>query len=403
MSTAMMQTSAITVGERHRRDLGDIDAMARNISEVGLLQPIAVDPTGTLIDGARRIEAIKRLGWESVPVHVVDIDAIVRGELAANIYRKDFTPSEMVAIAETIERRERELARQRMTLGKISTGSGNGKTRDKVAAPLGVSGRTLERAKQVVHAAAADPGRFGKLKADMDRTGRVNGIFRRLGVIRQEARIRAESPPLPNRGPYRVICADPPWPYDFRREDPSQRGVTPYPQMSLDEIRALQVASLAHGDCVLWLWSTSFHMPHAYQMLQAWGFAPMTLLTWVKDRMGTGTWLRGKTEHCLMAVRGKPLVHLTNQTTVLHAPVRAHSQKPDEFYEMVEKLCPAPRYASLFSRNQRRRWDAHGDEVPAPTPTILRPSSSRYPASLRTLTRRNVTKASQRSPTGTKD
>jgi N6-adenosine-specific RNA methylase IME4 len=77
-----------------------------------------------------------------------------------------------------------------------------------------------------------------------------------------------------------------------------------------------------------------------------------------------GDWLRGQTEHCIMAVRGKPTVVLTNQTTLLHGPVRAHSQKPDEFYELVESLCPAPRYAYLFSREQREGWDMHGDELP---------------------------------------
>jgi N6-adenosine-specific RNA methylase IME4 len=66
-----------------------------------------------------------------------------------------------------------------------------------------------------------------------------------------------------------------------------------------------------------------------------------------------------------MAIRGKPVVTLTNQTTVLHAPVRGHSVKPCEFYELVESLCPAPRYAELFSRQQRPGWDGHGDEAAA--------------------------------------
>ena len=66
-----------------------------------------------------------------------------------------------------------------------------------------------------------------------------------------------------------------------------------------------------------------------------------------------------------MAVRGKPIVTLTNQTTLLHAPVRAHSQKPVEFYDLVELLCPAPRYADLFSRyRHNERWDCHGDQSP---------------------------------------
>jgi N6-adenosine-specific RNA methylase IME4 len=80
--------------------------------------------------------------------------------------------------------------------------------------------------------------------------------------------------------------------------------------------------------------------------------------------MGLGDWLRGQTEHCLMATRGGPVVTLTNQTTALHAPVRAHSQKPEEFYALVESLCPAPRYCELFQRTRRQDWDGHGDEVP---------------------------------------
>ncbi len=60
---------------------------------------------------------------------------------------------------------------------------------------------------------------------------------------------------------------------------------------------------------------------------------------------------------------GKAVVQLTNQSTLLQAPVGAHSQKPEAFYELVEKLCPAPRYAELFARRSRPNWDGHGDEV----------------------------------------
>jgi N6-adenosine-specific RNA methylase IME4 len=109
-------------------------------------------------------------------------------------------------------------------------------------------------------------------------------------------------------------------------------------------------------------------MREAFQALDAWGFQQKTILTWAKDRMGMGDWLRGQTEHCLMAVRGKPIVTLTNQTTLLQGPVRAHSQKPVEFYNFVEKLCPAPRYAELYSRyRHNERWDCHGDEAPLHT------------------------------------
>jgi N6-adenosine-specific RNA methylase IME4 len=60
-------------------------------------------------------------------------------------------------------------------------------------------------------------------------------------------------------------------------------------------------------------------------------------------RTGCGDWLRGPTEHCLMATRGKPVINFINQTAFLMAPVREHSRKPEEFYRLVESLSPGNR------------------------------------------------------------
>jgi ParB family chromosome partitioning protein len=48
---------SVIVGERHRRDLGDLDALAANIKDTGLLRPIVVRRDGTLIAGERRLRA----------------------------------------------------------------------------------------------------------------------------------------------------------------------------------------------------------------------------------------------------------------------------------------------------------------------------------------------------------
>jgi ParB-like chromosome segregation protein Spo0J len=112
-----MPLADIKVGKRHRQEMGDIDPLAASIAaEIGLLHPV-VRSDGTLVVGGRRLAALKRLGWSEVPVRVVDIDAIVLGELAENTYRKDFTPSEMVAIAATVQERQEELARDRQLSG----------------------------------------------------------------------------------------------------------------------------------------------------------------------------------------------------------------------------------------------------------------------------------------------
>ena len=357
----MTAIAAISIGKRHRRDMGDIGALASSITDVGLLHPIVVTNDGVLVAGARRVAACKQLGWTDIPATVVDLAEIVRGEFAENTQRKDFLPSEAVAIARALEPREREAATSRKLSGRSAPDAGE--TRDKVAAYTGVSGRTLSKASELVSAAEAEPERFGKLVEDMDRTGRVDGPYKRLVVARKAEAIRKEKPALPGQGPYRVIVADPPWPYELRKEDQSHRATHPYPQMSIAEICELRVADIAHSDCILWLWTTNHHMREAFKVLDAWDFQHKTILTWRKDRMGTGDWLRGQTEHCLMAARGKPVVQLTNQTTIIDGPMRANSQKPDEFYAFVEKLCPAPKYAELFQRTSRNGWDGHGDEA----------------------------------------
>jgi N6-adenosine-specific RNA methylase IME4 len=304
---------------------------------------------------------------------IVDLDEIVAGEFAENTYRKDFTLSEAVAIKRAVEPLEKAAAKERQREGGRHGGqrSGNlpeaskGNAADKAAKATGMGRRTLEKAEAIVAAAEAEPERFGKLLEDMDRTGRVDGPHRRLKVIRQAEAIRAEPPPFPGNGPYRVIVADPPWPYEVSKEDPSCRATHPYPQMSIRQICETDVGSLAHDDSVLWLWTTNHHMREAFAILDAWGFEQKTILTWAKDKMGRGDWLRGQTEHCILAVRGSPTVELKNHTTLLCAPRRAHSEKPDEFYALVESLCPAPRYAYLWSRMARDGWDGHGDEYPS--------------------------------------
>jgi N6-adenosine-specific RNA methylase IME4 len=367
MTEGLTKLDEIRVGERTRRELGDIKALAASIAEHGLLHPIVISPDGQLIAGERRLEAFRLLGRSEIPTRVIDLNQLVFGELAENVDRKDFTPEERVTIGAKVEALLAGRQGERGDLGKGSVqnfGQVNGiKTEDIAARKAGFgNGETYRQAKAVVAAAKADPETFGKSLDDMNRTGHVNAPYRRVKIFQQSAEIRREPPPLPARGPYRVIVADPPWLYERRAEDPSHRGVAPYPTMSIAEIAAIDVASIAHQDCILWLWTTNFYMRDAFGIVEAWGFEQKTILTWVKDRFGFGDLLRGQTEHVLVATRGSPVFQLTNESTALFAPVRAHSQKPREFYQLVERLCPAPRYCELFQRRGRPNWDGHGDE-----------------------------------------
>jgi N6-adenosine-specific RNA methylase IME4/ParB-like chromosome segregation protein Spo0J len=372
----IMDIDEITVGPRVRKDMGDLDALAASIDEMDLLQPIGVNEDGVLVCGERRLRAVQKLGWGNIPVHIChyldDTVALLKAEAAENLCRKPFLPSEAVSLGLALEVVAREEAKKRQA---TSTGGADpqlsasgkfpeadkGQTRDKVAESLGMLGRTYEKAKAVVVAAQAEPEKYGALLEEMDSSGKVTGAYRALQKARAAEEIAAEPPCLPE-GPFRVIVVDPPWAYGKRAGDLTQRGATTYPTMSQDELKALPVGTLAHEDCVLWLWTTNAHMRDAFELLDAWGFTHKTILTWVKDRMGTGDWLRGRTEHCLMAVRGKPTVTLTNQTTAIEGPLREHSRKPEEFYALVESLCPGSR-VELFCRTERKGWASHGTKL----------------------------------------
>lgn len=53
-------------------DLSNIDDLVVSIGEVGLLTPVVVNQQYQLISGHRRIEAVRRLGWDEVDVEVIE-------------------------------------------------------------------------------------------------------------------------------------------------------------------------------------------------------------------------------------------------------------------------------------------------------------------------------------------
>jgi N6-adenosine-specific RNA methylase IME4 len=365
----LRKISDIKVGTRLRKDLGDIPALARSLSKIELLQPVVITPNNELVVGGRRLAALQHLGHEVISVTVRDVADILRAQVAENAERKDFLPSEIYEVWRALEAQERATAKQRQGERRDKhpgnfPGSSHGQVRDKIGASAGVSGKTVEKIVAVCQAAEEEPEKYGQLVADMDRTGKVHGVYKKLKVQRQAEAILQGPPPLPNNGPYRVIVADPPWPYGT---DPYfRKGASPYPEMSIEAICAIPVASIAHHDSILFFWTTNRFLHEAFHVLEAWGFEYKSTLTWAKDHHnGLGDWLFGQSEHCLIATRGNPTIVRGNWTTILHGPVRAHSQKPEEFYAFVESYAPAPRYCELFQRTARPRWDGHGDEVKA--------------------------------------
>lgn len=360
-SPATLALSDIVTGERRRKNLGDVRSLADSIAAVGLLHPPVVTPDHRLIAGERRLAALRLLGWEETPVTVVDLADILRGEHDENFVRLDFSPSEAVDIGRAVEDEVRTPVGQHADQRDVETFHMSGKTRDKAAEYVGMSGRTLEKARRVVEAAEADPALL-PLVEKMDETGKIDGAYKALQKVERVAALqKADAFP---EGLYRVFYADPPWEYAGVNLDyygPAERH---YATMALADICALPVEGIATPDSVLFLWATSPLLPSALGVMESWGFTYKASFVWNKVRHNFGHYNSVRHEFLLLGTRGScppDVPELANSVVTLER-TKTHSEKPAEFREMVDRLYPHGPRVELFARAEAPGWDRWGAE-----------------------------------------
>lgn len=173
---------------------------------------------------------------------------------------------------------------------------------------------------------------------------------------------------------YRTIVVDPPWELKIgEKRTMGNRGrwndakwekinPLPYQQMTVEQIEQLEVP--AARDAHLYLWTINKYVEDAYRVMRAWGFRPVTLLTWAKAPMGLGLGgtFANSAEFVLFGRRGSlPALGRVDRTWWTWKRGR-HSQKPEAFQDIVESVSPGP-YLEMFARRARPGWDVWGNEV----------------------------------------
>jgi N6-adenosine-specific RNA methylase IME4 len=176
---------------------------------------------------------------------------------------------------------------------------------------------------------------------------------------------------------YAVVVADPPWQFGDDLPGDGRGASKHYKTMTTDAICAFRAPG-ALDDAILFLWRVSSMVEDAYRVVRAWGYEPKSEIVWRKTspiascaiclaprvRLGMGHYVRAAHETCIIAGRGRSAGMRLDFSipSVFDAPAREHSAKPEEFYQLVERLYPGP-YADVFSRRTRKGWDAFGDET----------------------------------------
>lgn len=171
---------------------------------------------------------------------------------------------------------------------------------------------------------------------------------------------------------YNIIYADCPWQYKvWSKKGQGRSAENHYPTMSIEDICALPVSSIAAPDCALFMRVTFPTLPDAFKVLQTWGFTYKTVaFVWVKRNRkspgwfwGLGHWTRANAEMCLLATKGKPKRVSAKVHQIIDSPVEEHSKKPDETRRRIVELVGDLPRIELFARQTTPGWDVWGNEV----------------------------------------
>lgn len=186
----------IVVGDRIRKDFGDIQELAEDIKENKLLTALVVTPSGKgdgtylLIAGERRLRACRLLGYKAVPVNTVEVDdaeQALKMEISENECRKEFTKTERLEYARRLAQLEEAKSEQgkRTDLAQDIVQSERNRAANAVAQALGTNRETLRQEQFIAdNADMLDPADF----ADWDE-GRLstNKAFQRIKAAQAKA------------------------------------------------------------------------------------------------------------------------------------------------------------------------------------------------------------------------
>lgn len=227
-----MKIKDIIVSDRIRKDLGDIQDLASDIETNGLINPIVVNKDNRLLAGERRLEAVKSLGWEEVPVTVMETVGPAQElsiEISENEARKEFSRAERADYMRRILENEKARAEERKKNTQFGysddapvrpNSDGPGRADEITAQQFGIGKDTLRKEIAIAeHQDLLEPDDFAdwdegrlstnkayqrlkaKLEESQEETDQIKRVLHeeRVGSIRARKQLEAEKEALEKR------------------------------------------------------------------------------------------------------------------------------------------------------------------------------------------------------------
>ena len=350
--------------------------LEKSLLAEGCRDPLVVW-NGVILDGHNRYEICKAHGIE---FNIIEKDFSDRGAAKIWIIENQFSRRNlplyvrgelMLKLKPLIAAKAKE-KQLRTSKNRVCQNSDKQSidTKKELAKLAGVSHDTISRIEKIAEKAPEEVKtklRVGEMSVNeaYEQLKRSEKNQKQEEVRKQNAELIQQAKPLEFiDGKYQTIVIDPPW--DWGDEgDVNQlgRAKPEYSTMSFDELMDFPIANKAAENCHIYLWITNRSLPKGFELLNKWGFRYITALTWCKPSFGMGNYFRGSTEHILFGIKGSLELLRKNVGTWFEAPRGSkHSEKPKEFYTLVESCSPGP-WLEVFARKERPGWVTWGGEL----------------------------------------
>ncbi len=343
----------------------ELAQLEANIRADGCRDPL-VTWRGTLIDGHNRYDICTRHGiaFKTVEMEFTDEEAAMDWMDATQLGRRNLSPDQRSIL------RGRRYNRTKPT--RAQTGAMKGKGADTLAGPItaetlaaqhGVSEKTIRRDGKRAEA-------LDKLaEVEPEKAQAVRDGVKKFNEVKREMKKEQLAKPIEKpTGKFRIFYADPPWSYNDKCDAGAvQSGGAEkhYPSMTIRELCELPIRAMAEPDAVLFLWTTSPLLFECAPLFEAWGFKYKACFVWDKVKHNMGHYNSVRHEFLLICTRGSctpEVVKLFDSVQSIEKTAK-HSEKPQEFRDIIDTLYPHGERIELFARDKHKGWNTWGNEA----------------------------------------
>lgn len=347
----------------------------------------------TIIDGHNRYEICKKhhIEYKTITKQFDNLTQVLKWVDTNQLSRRNLTDEQRTILLGRISKTFKVDKQENLKIGPKGQNVSSGINQQTAAKELGVSTKTLQRSEDYLEATEIIEKNVGKetidkiisreviipkqdlIKISKQKPEEQIKTIKRIenkevkslkDANRQIIKETLEKKSLEIKDKYRIIYADPPWKYNDKLTEDYGAAENHYITMSIKELCDMKVKEITEDDAVLFLWTTSPFLEESFKVINSWGFKYKSSFVWDKVKHNMGHYNSVRHELLLIATKGSCVPDNRKLYDSVQTIERSdkHSEKPEEFRNIIETLYTFGKKIELFSRTKKEGWETYGNE-----------------------------------------